>query len=172
MIGEIRDGETAALAVRAALTGHAVLSTLHTNNAASAVSRLADIGVPPFQISSTLKGVVAQRLVRKLCPHCKRHSTLTPGEAKALSFPVFSKVYRAAGCASCRSTGFKGRTVIAEVLTVDSVLREMIARGRPSSEYHEYACRAGMKTLRESALAKILNGEISPCEAFYGAQEG
>lgn len=166
MIGEIRDAETASLAVRAALTGHTVLSTLHTNDAVSAVSRLLDIGIPAFLIASSLCGVAAQRLVRKLCPNCRKKTDLLPAQAEAFSLPAGSSLYEPTGCAGCRYTGYKGRTVIAEVMTVDSGLREMITRGSHVGEYMKYVSNRGMKSMRESALEKVLAGITSAEEVL------
>lgn len=164
MIGEIRDGETAELAVRAALTGHTVLSTLHTNDAASTVSRLIDIGIPAFLLASSLRGVLAQRLVRKLCPSCKKKTTLAPSIASVFSLSPDCEVCEPAECADCRYTGFKGRTVIAEILKIDEGLREMITLGGHAGEYAEYASAKGMKTMRQAAMEKVLSGITSIAE--------
>lgn len=169
MIGEIRDGETAELAVRAALTGHTVLSTLHTNDAVSTVSRLIDIGIPAFLLASSLRGVLAQRLVRKLCPLCKKKATLAPSLNNIFALSPNSGVYEAVGCVDCRYTGFKGRTVVAEILKVDDGLREMIARNSHAGEYIEYAVSKGMKTMRQAALEKVLGGMTTVAEALYGS---
>lgn len=164
MIGEIRDGETAALAVRAALTGHTVLSTLHTNDTASAVSRLIDIGVSPFLLASSLNGVAAQRLVRKLCPLCKRKSFLAASTAKALTAPFGAVTYEAVGCPDCRYTGYKGRTVVAEIMKFDAGLRAMMTRGCHAGEYRERARGQGMKTMLEAAVGKMLAGDTDVAE--------
>lgn len=171
MVGEIRDSETASLAVRAALTGHTVLSTLHTNDAASAVSRLLDIGVPPFLLASSLCGVAAQRLVRKLCQDCREKTSLLPAQAEAFSLPAGHELYKAVGCAGCRYTGYKGRTVVAEIMTVDSDLREMIMRGSHAGEYMKHARGRGMKSMRESALDKVLAGVTSVEEVLNGESD-
>lgn len=164
MIGEIRDAETAALAVRAAMTGHTVLSTLHTNDAASAVSRLVDIGVPSFLLASSLRGIAAQRLVRRLCVYCRRKASLPPVQTRSLS--ITGPRYEAEGCVRCRYTGYKGRTVVAEIMTVDAEISEMIARNAHSGEYAKYACEHGMKSMWESVSEKISLGITSYHEAL------
>lgn len=166
MIGEIRDAETAALAVRAAMTGHTVLSTLHTNDAASAVGRLVDIGIAPFLLASSLRGVVAQRLVRKLCAHCKREARQPQVAEPLLPLPAGSVTYEAAGCSRCRYTGYSGRTVVAEVMAVDSGLSEMIMRGAHAGEYIKHARGRGMKSMLESAAEKVSAGITSVGEAL------
>lgn len=166
MIGEIRDAETASLAVRAAMTGHTVLSTLHTNDAASAVGRLVDIGIAPFLLASSLRGVAAQRLVRKLCVHCRREVRQPAATEPALPLAAGGAVYEAAGCALCRYTGYSGRTVIAEVMAIDSGLSEMIMRGAHAGEYVKYARERGMKSMLESAAEKISAGITSVGEAL------
>lgn len=165
MLGEIRDAETASLAVRAALTGHAVFSTLHTNDAVSTISRLIDIGIPSFLLASSLRGIAAQRLVRKLCPSCRRKTarldiaSLAAGQSEA---------YESVGCAECKYTGYKGRTVIAEVMKIDSVLSGMIARGSHAGEFAARARGQGMKTMREAAMDKLLSGITSAEEVLSG----
>jgi len=147
MIGEIRDGETAQLAVRAALTGHLVLATLHTNDAPSAAGRLIDMGVPDFLLASSLSGVVAQRLVRKLCPHCR--SDFVPN-GENLS---------ACGCRACRMSGYIGRTVVSEVMPVDTGMRELIAASAPAHALRDYALQNGMRAIFEDAMEKVRAGE-------------
>ena len=161
MVGEIRDTETAHLAVRVALTGHLVLSTLHTNDAPTAINRLVDMGVPNFLLASSLRGILAQRLVRKLCPNCKREHLLSDHAAAEVGLPSGTKVYEPVGCPSCRFTGYSGRTVVAEFILIDSALRDMINNAAPEYEIREYARKNGMKTLRESAIKKVLDGITS-----------
>ena len=163
MVGEIRDNETAEIAIRAALTGHLVLSTLHTNDAPSAVTRLIDMGVEPFLVASSVKLILAQRLLRKLCAVCRR--TAQPaadllgelGTRKLMGRPLFG----ADGCSDCNSFGYKGRTAAYEVLMVDDDLAESIARGATASQLREMAVRKGMVFLREVALRKAFRGETS-----------
>lgn len=167
MVGEIRDTETAELAVRAALTGHLVLSTLHTNDATSSVGRLADMGVPPFLLASSLRAVAAQRLVRRLCPSCRVRSRVSADLAFSSGLPQNAEIYAPTGCAECRSTGYSGRTVIAEIMPVDVKIREMIYNGAPSGELRREARRLGMETLREAAAKKVLAGETSVEEMLF-----
>ncbi|MBB3228024.1 general secretion pathway protein E [Luteibacter sp. Sphag1AF] len=162
MIGEIRDLETAQMAVQASLTGHLVLSTLHTNDSPSAVTRLLDLGVPHYLIQSTLTGVVAQRLVRTLCPHCKETSTQDAQEWRILThgwdIPVPEQVCRAVGCLECRKTGFLGRTGIYEMMRVSSRLRSIIGAQLDLGKFGDAALKEGMKPLRISAAAQVAAG--------------
>jgi general secretion pathway protein E len=162
MVGEIRDGETAQYAIQAALTGHLVFSTLHTNDAASAISRLVDLGVERFLISSTLVGAMAQRLVRKVCPHCVVDRFLTSEEVATLRIAVPPgkrlKVREGAGCHECRGTGYLGRTAIFEILPVDEAIKEKVLAAADSPEIKRTAVEHGMRTLRQSALRKLADG--------------
>jgi general secretion pathway protein E len=170
MIGEIRDLETAQMAVQASLTGHLVLSTLHTNDSPSAVTRLLDLGVPHYLIQSTLTGVVAQRLVRTLCPHCKRATTQDPDEWRAVThgwdIPVPERVFEAVGCLECRKTGFLGRTGIYEMMPVSSRLRGLISAELDLSRLGAAALRDGMKPLRISAAAQVAAGVTTAREVL------
>jgi len=165
MVGEIRDNETADYAVQAALTGHLVFSTLHTNDAPSALTRLADLGVEPFLISSTLVGAVAQRLVRKVCPHCTQDTHLTEHEVQALRLAVPKdkriKVAVGQGCFECRGTGFLGRTAVFEVLPLDETVRPLVLGGADSATIKRDAVNAGMRTLRQGALRRLAEGVTS-----------
>lgn len=156
MIGEIRDQETAAIAINAALTGHLVLSTLHTNDAPSAVTRLADIGIKPFLISSALRGIMAQRLVRTICKHCK--SEYTPTEAETKRFSAIHTLYSGHGCPECRQTGYHGRKGIFELLNINDEIKQMIYSGATASELRSHARSQGMRTLREDGIRKAING--------------
>jgi general secretion pathway protein E len=162
MIGEIRDLETAQMAVQASLTGHLVLSTLHTNDAPSAVTRLLDLGVPHYLIQSTLTGVVAQRLVRTLCPHCKREAQQDPHAWTALthgwSLPVPEKVYEPVGCLECRNTGFVGRTGVYEMLKLSPRLRGLVSAQLDLARLGEAALAEGMQPLRISAATQVARG--------------
>src|SRR6266496_4362545 len=159
LIGEIRDRETAQIAVQASLTGHLVLSTLHTNDAANAVTRLVDIGVEAYKIAAALRGVIAQRLMRKLCPTCKEVWMETPPERLKRWIPTGTPLYRAAGCPDCAMTGYRARFSILEILTMNAELERRIAAGEPADRIAEAARRAGMKSLWDSGLAHVLRGE-------------
>jgi general secretion pathway protein E/type IV pilus assembly protein PilB len=156
MIGEIRDQETADIAINASLTGHLVLSTLHTNDAPSAITRLTDIGVKPFLISSALRGVVAQRLVRTICEDCKTSHAPTPAESRLLT--TSGPLFKGSGCPSCGHTGYLGRKGIFELLPVDDDVQQMIYSGIPTTELRAKARALGMRTLREDGLRKATEG--------------
>jgi general secretion pathway protein E len=162
MVGEIRDAETAQYAIQAALTGHLVFSTLHTNDAASSISRLADLGIERFMITSTLAGAMAQRLLRRICPHCALERYLERDEASTLRLSVPEgkrvKVKEGKGCHQCRGTGYLGRTGIFEVLAVDDAVKELILKGADAPLIKREAVRHGMRTLRQSALRKLSEG--------------
>ncbi len=172
MVGEIRDGETAAQAVQAALTGHMVLTTLHTNDTVSAVARLRDLGVPSFLVAATLTGVVAQRLVRQVCPSCAADVPLTADEVQALAVPHPEDhagqllARRGQGCAKCRYTGYYGRTGIFEVLPVNARLRHLVAEGATPEVLARTARQDGQRSLRDHAVRKIAAGVTSFEEAF------
>jgi len=159
LIGEIRDKETAQIAVQASLTGHLVLSTLHTNDAANAVTRLVDIGVESYKIAASLRGVVAQRLMRKLCPTCKEVWMEAPPERLRRWIPKGTPLYRAAGCPDCVMTGYRGRFSILEILTMTPELERLIAAGEVADRIAEAAQRGGMKSLWDSGLAHVTRGE-------------
>ncbi|MEK7704109.1 MAG: GspE/PulE family protein, partial [Myxococcota bacterium] len=166
MVGEIRDSATAEMAVQAALTGHLVLSTLHTNDAVGAVTRLRDLDVPPFLIGSTLVGVLAQRLLRRLCPECTEPAPLTADQRMALAVPAaaaadFNETAAGRGCVACRGTGYHGRLGIFEMMEVDSTIAQRVAQSAPESELHALAERQGMRSLRQSALARLRQGKTS-----------
>jgi len=159
LVGEIRDKETAQIAVQASLTGHLVLSTLHTNDAANAVTRLVDIGVEAYKIAAALRGVIAQRLMRKLCPTCKEVWMEAPPEKIRKWIPTGTPMYRAAGCPDCAMTGYRGRFSIIEVLTVSPEVERRIAAGEPAARIADAARLAGMKSLWDSGLAHVMRGE-------------
>ncbi|MCP5543725.1 MAG: Flp pilus assembly complex ATPase component TadA [Akkermansiaceae bacterium] len=171
MIGEIRDAETANIAINASLTGHLVFSTLHTNDAPSAVARLADIGVKPFLIASAVRAVLAQRLVRKLCPICKAPAVLTDKEFRALSLDpsraVDASIFGPVGCDKCRGNGYKGRMGIFELFLIDDEVRGMINQGLTSTQLRRRARELGMRTLREDGIRKILAGLTSAGEVIH-----
>jgi general secretion pathway protein E len=164
MVGEIRDAETAEMAVQASLTGHLVFSTLHTNDAPSAIVRLQDLGVPNFLISSTLVGVMAQRLVRKICEFCKKPTTLGPDEAALLGLNVTSRdlpVFYGEGCNHCRGTGFYGRAGVFEVMPIDHGLKKLISEGATGDALRAEAVANGMVTLRDAGIRKLALGITS-----------
>ena len=159
LVGEIRDRETAQIAVQASLTGHLVLSTLHTNDAANAVTRLVDIGVEAYKIAAALRGVVAQRLMRRLCPTCKEVWMETPPDRLKPWIPKGTPLYRAAGCPDCAMTGYRGRFSIIEVLAITAEVERRIAGGEPAEQIARAARRGGMKSLWDSGLGHVLKGE-------------
>jgi type IV pilus assembly protein PilB len=161
LVGEMRDQETAEIAFRAAMTGHLVLSTLHSNDAPTSVTRLIDMGVPPFLIASGVIGMVAQRLVRKLCPHCRRRGNPTPRQAAMLSIPEDDLIWHPVGCSACEGTGYKGRIGVHEVVAVDEPFTRLIMDRAPSSVLRTAATRSGMVPIREDALLKIRHGLTS-----------
>ncbi|MFH0935275.1 MAG: ATPase, T2SS/T4P/T4SS family [Candidatus Omnitrophota bacterium] len=173
MIGEIRDHETAEIAIHAALTGHLVFSTLHTNDAASAVARLIDMGIEPFLVSSSLICVVAQRLVRVLCPHCKEAYQPDKEALEQLKIPVDTKAqfYREKGCNKCRNTGYSGRLGIFEMFVPDEPIRTLIDKKAAASEIKEAAIRKGMETLREDGVKKVTQGITSLSELLRVTQQ-
>lgn len=162
MIGEIRDGETADIAIRAAMTGHLVLSTLHTNDAAGAITRLADMGIEPFLVASAVLGVIAQRLVRVICPECKK--TYTPSETSlerlflGITPDQSITLYKGTGCANCAFTGYRGRMGIHEVMPISLPIRRLIHEQAPADEIAAAAAREGMVLMREDGITKALNG--------------
>jgi type IV pilus assembly protein PilB len=157
LVGEIRDQETAEIACRAAMTGHLVLSTLHTNDAVSALPRLIDMGVEPFLISSALAGVLAQRLVRVICPHCKQEYEPSLAEIQVIGRPL-EKLYRGAGCSACGGRGYQGRISVHEVLVVDEEIRAMTIERMPSSRILEAALRKGMIPMSQDGIEKAVQG--------------
>ncbi len=162
MIGEIRDAETAQYATQAALTGHLVFSTLHTNDAASSISRLIDLGVEPFLISSTLIGAMAQRLARKICERCKTERFLSPEEVQSLHLAVPPgkkvQVFEGEGCHDCRGTGYLGRVGIFEIMAVDDAVKHLIQEGTDARRIKREVVKNGMRTLRQSALQRLADG--------------
>ncbi|MFT3736923.1 MAG: GspE/PulE family protein [Rhodocyclaceae bacterium] len=165
MIGEIRDLETADMAIQASLTGHLVLSTVHTNDAPAAITRLLDLGVPSYLLNATVLGIMGQRLVRTLCPHCKRSDEMTPEELVewdklALPFkaPPPAKVYRPVGCLECRNTGYMGRMGIYETMLMSPAIRQLVRPDADLAAIRNVACREGMKPMRVSGALKIAKG--------------
>ncbi len=161
LVGEIRDHETAQIAVQASLTGHLVLSTLHTNDAPNAVTRLVDMGMEAYKIATALRGVIAQRLMRRLCPMCRQeHSDNVPTRIKRY-IPEGTALFRAVGCPDCAMTGYRGRFSIVEVLTMNPEIERRIGAGATADRIAEAARHAGMRSLWESGLDHVLNGETT-----------
>ncbi|HBV89012.1 ATPase, T2SS/T4P/T4SS family [Desulfosporosinus sp.] len=161
MIGEMRDEETARIAVRAAITGHLVFSTLHTNDAPSSLTRLVDMGIAPYLVAEAIIGIISQRLLRKLCPACKRGYLADEREKKILREQKDHKLYKAVGCPACNSTGYKGRIAIHEVLRLDNKMRSIIERGANADELRTMALKEGMVTLYSNCRRLVLNGVTS-----------
>jgi general secretion pathway protein E len=175
MIGEIRDLETAQIAVQASLTGHLVLATLHTNDSVGAVTRLVDMGVEPFLVASSLLGVLAQRLVRKLCPQCRRRHVPDAAECRLLGLDPASAaqhpIFVAAGCEACNQSGYQGRTGIFELLRVDEPLRALIHDGASEAKLREHARTEGMLSIREDGLRWVGGGLTSIEEVLRVTRE-
>jgi len=173
MVGEIRDSETAEIALRSALTGHLLLSTLHTNDATSSLSRLMDMGIEDFLISSTLLGVLAQRLARKLCTHCKEETKLLSAITKEIAIPEEKIYYKALGCKECDFTGYKGRQAIAELFIIDDNVKEMIKDGYNDHQVREAMKKLGMQTIADKLKEMLMNGTTSYEEALrVGLMDG
>jgi type IV pilus assembly protein PilB len=174
MVGEIRDLETASIAINASLTGHLVFSTLHTNDAPSAITRLVDIGVKPFLVASSVRAIMAQRLVRKICNNCKEPYEPTELEIRALNITPSqlegANFSRGRGCERCRGTGFKGRAGIFEIFTIDDEIRSMINDRQPPGAVRTRARALGMRTLREDGIRKVLVGMTTPDEVITSTQ--
>jgi len=178
MVGEIRDRETAEIAIQASLTGHLVFSTVHTNDAASAITRLVDMGVEPFLVASSLMAVMAQRLVRRVCPHCRESYRPTAEELKevALTREAVARagnptIYRAKGCDACGGTGYRGRTGIYELLLVDDDIRQLTLKNVDSSTIKRTGVQKGMLTLLDDGARKVLAGETTLAEVLSVTQE-
>jgi type II secretion system protein E len=175
MIGEIRDLETAEIAIQASLTGHLVLSTLHTNDSASAVTRLIDMGIEPYLISSSVIAVMAQRLIRIVCPHCKspfgpQEQMISLWTEKEKASLIRGRFYKGLGCENCIQTGYLGRTAIFEMLVIDDDIKQLTTKRAGSHVIKEVAVKRGMKTLREDGLRKARNGETTLEEVFRVTQ--
>jgi type IV pilus assembly protein PilB len=171
MVGEIRDFETAEIAVKAALTGHMVLSTLHTNDAPSTVNRLLNMGIEPFLVSSSVNCIVAQRLARRVCEECKENDPEVTQEAllEAGMDPETAKEVvpvKGKGCRTCSDTGYKGRIAVYEVMDLKEELKEFVLNGASALELKREAARLGMRTLRMSALSKLADGTTTLKEVF------
>ncbi len=160
MIGEIRDSETAEIGIRASITGHLVLGSIHTNDSVSTIARLIDMGVEPYMVGASISGIISQRLVKKLCPHCKERYHLSESQ-KLLLDGRADTLYRPVGCGKCDYTGYSERTGIYEVAEADGKMKEMISKGASIHDIREYEVKRGMKLLKESAVEMALSGETS-----------
>jgi type II secretory ATPase GspE/PulE/Tfp pilus assembly ATPase PilB-like protein len=158
LVGEIRDSETAEIATQAALTGHLVLSTLHTNDAPGAITRLVDLGVPEYLVAGVVEAVLAQRLVRRLCLECRHRVPAPPAFARTIGTPDLEHVWEGRGCSACRNTGFHGRTGIYEFLPMTPAIRDLVGRNPPLSELRQAARAEGMTTLREDGSRHVVEG--------------
>jgi type II secretory ATPase GspE/PulE/Tfp pilus assembly ATPase PilB-like protein len=161
MVGEIRDMETAEIAAQSALTGHLVFSTLHTNTACGAITRLTDMGIQPFLIASSVVGVLAQRLVRKICDHCRHEIKVPPALLQEFGIPIHTPFYEGKGCDRCQQMKYHGRTTIHELAVISDEIREMIISRTSEEEIFKIARKQGMKTLRESGIEKAKQGITS-----------
>ena len=166
LVGEIRDTETAQIAIQAALTGHLVFSTLHTNDTVSTISRMAFMGVESYLMADALNLIIAQRLVRTICPNCKKEVTLPDEIYQKLELDKSCKVYEGQGCKFCDNTGYKGRTAIFEMLRITKDLKDAIARGATDVELRDLAAKQGIISLRKAAIAKLLEGRTTVEEVF------
>jgi len=177
MVGEIRDRETAEIAIQASLTGHLVFSTVHTNDAAGAITRLIDMGVEAYLVGSSLIGVLAQRLVRVLCKECREAYLPTPEELKEIGLSTDKKpreprmIYRPKGCDACNATGYRGRTGIYEIMMVDDSIRDLAVKKVDSGSIKRAAVQKGMRTLMEDGGRKVLRGITSVAEVLSVTQE-
>ncbi|MGA2091469.1 MAG: ATPase, T2SS/T4P/T4SS family, partial [Endomicrobiales bacterium] len=168
LVGEVRDAETAKIAINIALTGHLVLSTIHSNNAAGTFTRLLDMGIEPHFIASSLECVIAQSLVRVLCPHCKVVEHLTDQYMHEIAFsnPSHEPVYTAQGCPHCQNTGYRGRTAIHEVIVVDDSIRSLILKRAAAHEISRAVFETGVRSLRQSGFEKVRQGITSISEVL------
>lgn len=161
MVGEIRDYETAEIAMRASITGHLVLSTLHTNDACATIARLIDMGIAPYLCAAAVNGILAQRLVKKLCPKCKKLQELTADQKRIIGDTTMESAYFPVGCSSCNFTGYSGRFAIHEVLELNSELRSMITKNAGTEEIHDYCIKHGMEFMDENIRKRIRSGDTS-----------
>jgi type IV pilus assembly protein PilB len=183
MVGEIRDKETIDVAIESALTGHLVFSTIHTNSAAATITRILDMNVPNFLITSTINTIIAQRLVRKICEHCKTETSVQPAIEKKIRTAIRKmnpqereklkltenaplKIYKGEGCENCGSSGYQGRLGLFEVMALDKDLKKIILGGASEQEIEEAAINTGMKTLEQDGIVKILRGLTTPEEIY------
>jgi type IV pilus assembly protein PilB len=158
LVGELRDALTARIAIQAALTGHLVLGTLHTNDAPSSITRLVDMGIDPYLIADTVKGIIAQRLLRKICPHCKMEANPTPDMEKITGPYDVKKIFCGRGCENCNHTGYKGRFGIYEWLLIDLPIRDGIRKRLSLDKFYELAIQNGLVPLKQAALKALQEG--------------
>jgi type IV pilus assembly protein PilB len=184
MVGEIRDQETIEIAIRAALTGHLVLSTIHTNSAVSTLTRITDMGVKPFLITSSIRGIVSQRLVRRICKDCKEEMPVEPEVAKEIQEELKGigdkdvdpallqdmKLYKGKGCETCNNLGYKGRVAVFEILALEREVGQLVIQNAPDSELEDAAKKNGMITLKQDGYIKALQGLTTLEEIFRIAQ--
>ena len=174
LIGEIRDGETADIAVKFSLTGHLVFSTVHANDAPGTITRLLDIGIAPFLVGSCLNLVMAQRLVRRICNNCKKEYSATQEELAMIGLDparITDSLYHGKGCTECRNTGYKGRLAIFEMIPMARELRKLVFESANEDDIREAALNNGMVTLREAGLARVLDGTTTPEEILRSTVE-
>jgi general secretion pathway protein E len=176
MIGEMRDKETAAIAIQSALTGHLVLSTLHTNDAVGGITRLLDMGLEDYLLTSTLNAILAQRLVRRLCPHCRRTQTVDDGMITQLGLRRFQPsgnivFFEPVGCQECANIGYQGRVMIVELLTMTEAIRSLIMKGADSAVLNKKAIEEGMMTIYDDGLLKVLAGMTTFAEVVRVSSE-
>lgn len=164
MLGEIRDAETASIAIRSAITGHLVFSTLHTNDAASTIVRLVDMGIEPYMVSSAIVGVIAQRLARKICPYCKKPYISSDEDMQVLGLDEEVTLYKGEGCQTCNFTGYKGRTAVHEIIVVNGEIKHMINKGAQAEEIRDYAKTNGTILLQDNMRQLVLDGITTPAE--------
>jgi general secretion pathway protein E len=172
MIGEVRDKETLKIAIEASLTGHLVFSTLHTNDAVSAITRIVDMGIEPYLVSGALVAIQAQRLIRKVCPHCKVKTEISGDILEDLKpvIPEHYQFYKAKGCDKCNNTGYAGREMISEVLVVDDNIQSMIARGASKEDISKYANENGFVSMFQDAAVRAANGKTTIEEVYRVAK--
>ena len=174
MVGEIRDGETAEIAIQSALTGHLVFSTLHTNDSFGALTRLVDMGIEPFLVSSSIIAVIAQRLVRVVCPACREDDTPPHEELARVGLDrseLAGPIYRAKGCRLCRTTGYRGRIAINELMLVDDDIRALVMKHSDASSIRRLAVSKGMKLLRQNGGERVIQGQTTVEELLRVTQE-
>ena len=177
LVGEIRDRETADIAIRSSLTGHLVFATLHTNDAPSAVTRLLDLGIEPFLLASSLRGIVAQRLVRKVCRRCRTEAKRDMLSAYELGLIesdgdwAQTTIWKGQGCEHCRFTGYRGRTAIAEVLPVSTAIRQLVQQRSPAEDVRQAAVREGLRTLMKGGLESTKRGKTTLAEVYRVTQD-
>jgi general secretion pathway protein E len=174
MVGEIRDSETAEIAIQAALTGHLVFSTLHTNDSFGALTRLVDMGIEPFLVSSSVMAVLAQRLVRVLCPDCREPFQPSQSELNRIGLSrdkCSGQIYRAKGCRACRNTGYRGRTAVQELMVVDDNVRDLVMKKADASSIRRACTSTGMKILRQDGAERVMAGQTTIEELLRVTQE-